>query len=136
MIGLLAKHIRYALDGAERSFVALAPSSMRCATTRHRAGPVRSALRVDIAVAANVDLEMRVPPMVLQRWPRTRAPQREPPVAGGAVRVAVRRRPDDAVDLSVADDGADAGSSAHVGTRTSLATCASDCCWCTVVAPR
>jgi two-component system sensor histidine kinase AlgZ len=123
MIGLLAKHIRYALEGSERSFVALGVEldAVRdyLGIEQVRFGP---RLRVDIAVATDVDLEMHVPPMVLQPLAENavlHSVSRR--IAGGTVRVAVQRRPGDGIDLSVVDDGADAGSSAHIGTRTSLA---------------
>jgi sensor histidine kinase YesM len=123
MVRQLAKLTRYFLEGTDQTYVAL---GRELDAVRDYLGieQVRfgDRLRIDIEVAADIDLEMRVPPMVLQPLAENavlHGVSRR--IHGGHVRVAVQRGADHCIDLAVTDDGADAGSSGHVGTQTSLA---------------
>jgi LytS/YehU family sensor histidine kinase len=123
MVQQLARLLRYALEGSDRTFVSLGDEldAVRCYLGIEQAR-FGARLRVAIDVAADVDLEMHVPPMVLQPLAENavlHSVSRR--VDGGCVRVAVLRGADHTVDLTVADDGADAGSAAHVGMRSGLA---------------
>jgi len=124
MIGLLAKHIRYALDGSERSFVALGDE---LDAVRDYLGIEQIRFRAAAAGRTSRSPPISISTCTSRGWCSSRSAENavlhsvSRRIAGGSVRVAVQRRPGDAIDLSVADDGADAGSSAHVGTRTSLA---------------
>jgi LytS/YehU family sensor histidine kinase len=123
MIGQLAKHMRYALEGSERSLVALG-DELEAVRDYLGIEQVRfgDRLGVDIAVGPEIDLAMRVPAMVLQPLAENavlHGVSRR--VDGGRIRLAVQRGPGDIVELAVCNDGADDGAPVHVGTGTSLA---------------
>lgn len=126
VVGQLATLMRYAIEGADRSHVSLREelSAVRdyLAIEQVRFG---ERLAVEVQVADDVNLDARVPPMILQPLVENAVLHgASRSVAGGLVRVtaAVHRRPrgDEGIELTVDDDGASAGASPHLGTGTSL----------------
>jgi len=120
VVARLAALLRYSLERSEQPHVSL----------REEVGAVRDylaieavrfgdRLRVELDIGGGVDLEMRVPPMVLQPLVENAVLHGvRRCVEGGLVRVTAIGRADGSLDITVDDDGP--GASPHVGTGTSL----------------
>jgi two-component system sensor histidine kinase AlgZ len=123
LVGRLATLMRYSIEGADRSHVALAQELDAVGDyleiERARFG---ARLRVTMEIEDAVDRSARVPPMILQPLVENailHGVARS--VEGGAVRIGVSALDGEVVELVVDDDGAPADASPHVGTNTSLA---------------
>jgi sensor histidine kinase YesM len=123
MVARLATLLRSSIEGSEQRYVALGVElqSVRdyLAIEQVRFG---SRLVVELRVDDDVAPGTRILPMLLRPLVENAIVHGiSPSIAGGRVAVAVARRGDDIIELTVDNDGERVQPSPHAGTRTSLA---------------
>ncbi|MCU1278171.1 MAG: signal transduction histidine kinase, LytS [bacterium] len=123
LLGRLAKLLRYTIERADQAHVPLRDEldAVRDYLEIEQAR-FGDRLAIDICIDDDVDLAARVPPMILQPLVENAVLHGvSRSIDGGRVAVSVALNEEDRITLTVDNDGAAPGASAHTGTRTSLA---------------